>query len=184
MRQTHRERKRETEVERAWGLERTDPGGWPDLQREGKKIMTTPRLILSFIFFFFNDTQKPMDVFTVCFFRFVFVFIYYFSLRCLVECVYRSALRRFLYFFFFFFYMYIYFCPFVSLRQWYAAPITEEKMSHHGQVSYGFIIRYCALGKKSSLVSFFLFRFFFFFFYFGSLSVTSWFAGRADRGWK
>lgn len=136
----------------------------PELQREGKKIMTTPRLILSF---FFNDTQKPMDVFTVYFsffFLFYFTIFFFFSLRCLVECVYRSALFRF----------YIYIFLSVSLRQWYAAPITEEKMSHHGQISYGFI-RYCTLGKKCLS-----FLFFFRFYFCGSLSVTSWFAGSTE----
>lgn len=122
----------------------------PELQREGKKIMTTPRLILSF---FFNDTQKPMDVFTVYFsffFLFYFTIFFFFSLRCLVECVYRSALFRF----------YIYIFLSVSLRQWYAAPITEEKMSHHGQISYGFI-RYCTLGKKCLSFLFFFSGFIF-----------------------
>lgn len=85
-----------------------------------KKIMTTPRLIR----FRFNDTQKPMDVI----FDFVViinphVYFFFFPITSLSFSVTTSV------------HFHSHFFPFSS-RQWYAAPITEEKMSHHGQFSY------------------------------------------------
>ena len=127
--------------------------------------MTTPRLILSFIFFFFNDTQKPMDVFTVCFFRFVFVFIYYFSLRCLVECVYRSALRRFLYFFFFFFFICIYI--FVRLFRYDSGmpPQSQKKKCHTTDRFLTVLLFVIALSAKNRLSFLFFYSDFFSFFF-------------------
>lgn len=123
--------------------------------------MTTPRLILSF----FLTTLKNRWTFLPCiFFLFYFTIFFFFVTLprrvCLQICIIS------------FLYKYIFLS--VSLRQWYAAPITEEKMSHHGQISYGFI-RYCTLGKKCLS-----FLFFFRFYFFGSLSVTSWFAGSTE----
>lgn len=77
-----------------------------------------------------------------------------------IPCYFRSFLIRIL-----------------SSRQWYAAPITEEKMSHHGQFSYylyTYVYVYMSIhiGKRSrSKMLFVLFSF--------SLSVTSWYTGRA-----
>ena len=88
-----------------------------------------------FFFFFFN--------FILLFFRYVASSSVFIDLRYSVY-IYN---------------IYIYIFLSVSLRQWYAAPITEEKMSHHGQISYGFI-RYCTLGKKC-LSFLFFFRFYF-----------------------
>lgn len=79
-----------------------------------------------------------MDVFTVYFFFFFYFILLFFryvaSSSVFIDLHYSV-------------FIYIYIFLSVSLRQWYAAPITEEKMSHHGQISYGFI-RYCTLGKK------------------------------------
>lgn len=131
----------------------------PELQREGKKIMTTPRLILSF----FLTTLKNRWTFLPCIFFFLFYFTI-FSLRCLVECVYRSALFRF--------YIYIYFCLF---RYDSGMPPQSQKKKCHTTDRFLTVLFVIALSAKN-VSRFFFFRFYFF----GSLSVTSWFAGSTE----
>lgn len=140
----------------------------PELQREGKKIMTTPRLILSF----FLTTLKNRWTFLPCiFFLFFFNFILLFFRYVASSSVFID-LRYSVYIY----NIYIYIFLSVSLRQWYAAPITEEKMSHHGQISYGFI-RYCTLGKKC--LSFLFFSGFIFWLIVSHVVVCG-----EHRGWK
>lgn len=75
-------------------------------------------------------------------------------------------------FFFGFPFTFICFLP-VSSRQWYAAPITEEKMSHHGQFSYDLYICICIYTLLNALdQKYFSYSFSF------SLSVTSWYTGK------
>lgn len=136
----------------------------PELQREGKKIMTTPRLILSF---FFNDTQKPMDVFTV---YFSFFFLFYFTIFFFFRYVASSSVFIDLHYSVF---IYIYFCLF---RYDSGMPPQSQKKKCHTTDRFLTVLFVIALSAKNVSRFFFFFRFYFC----GSLSVTSWFAGSTE----
>lgn len=135
----------------------------PELQREGKKIMTTPRLILSF----FLTTLKNRWTFLPCIFFFFLFYFTIFSLRCLVECVYRSALFRF--------YIYIYFCLF---RYDSGMPPQSQKKKCHTTDRFLTVLFVIALSAKN--VS----RFFFFPVLFFWLIVSHVVVCGEHRGWK